>query len=243
MEITQMALEPHDAPASWAPVAILVRELRKPIGAIRSAISVMEAAKDLPGAMDRARRLVTRQIGQLSVLMDGLLEMDNLARGSLRLQRDWIDFVSEVQTAIEGCSWALEGFQQSVCLEVPDRPLYAYLDPMRLRQVLTNLLDNACEYAEAWGRVTVRIEQIGEEVVMSVSAKVAGSSPDRLAHGIDRFSLAGVGGESQSIRTGIGLAVVRELVQLHGGAVEAQCAGTTVVRWPLGRPRLLTQIP
>jgi len=148
---------PGDAAEPWAPVAILVRELRKPIGAIRSAMSVMESAANLPGAMDQARRLIGRQLGQLSVLVDDLVELESLARGTLRLRRDWIDLVAEVEAAVSACSWAFAGYNNSLCVQVPDRPVYGYFDPARLRQIVANLLDNACRHTPVFGRVSLRL--------------------------------------------------------------------------------------
>src|SRR5580765_6498400 len=89
---------------SWAPMAVLARQVRKPIQAIRDAISVMESAEKLQGAMGHARRIIGRQVGQLSILVDDVLELESLARGAIRLQRDWIDLVPEIEAAVSACS-------------------------------------------------------------------------------------------------------------------------------------------
>jgi len=234
--------------ASWAPVAIVARELRKPIGAIRSAMSVMESAAKLPGAMDQARRLIGRQVGELSVLVDDLLELESLARGTLRLRRDWIDLVPEVEAAVSGCSWAFAGHTHSLVLQVPDEPVYGYVDPSRLRQVIVNLLDNACRYTRVPGRVSLRLEHAAREAVVTVADDGPGISRDRLPHVFDFLHGSPSSTDEASIRPEIGLAVVRELVHLHGGSVEARSAGAGrgsafIVRWPLGYPLLLPQIP
>jgi two-component system, sensor histidine kinase len=97
-------------------LAIVAHELRSPIGAIRTAVGVMESAGALPGAMERARRLVARQIGQLFVLVEVLLDFGALARGTLIIRREWIDVVPEVEAAVESCSWAISGAGHSLSI-------------------------------------------------------------------------------------------------------------------------------
>jgi signal transduction histidine kinase len=219
------------SPDSWAPMAVLARQLSKPIQAIRDAISVMESAEKLPGAMGHARRLIGRQVRQLSILVDDVLQLESLARGTFRLQRDWIDLVPEAEAAVTACSWAVAGCQHSLCMQVPDMPVYGYVDPVRLRQVVTNLLDNVCKHMQVLGRVYLQLERVNEEAVLTIAHESAGRSSSEATIGPD-----------------IGLALVRELVQLHGGSIETRTADAgrgrgLIARLPLGCPRLLTQIP
>jgi signal transduction histidine kinase len=218
-------------PGSWAPMAVLARQLSKPIRAIRNAIGMLESAEELPDAMDHARRLIGTQLRQLSILVDDVLELESLARGTSQLQRDWIDLVPEVVAAVSACSWAVAGHQQSLCMQVPDVPVYGYVDPVKLRQVIANLIDNVCKHTHVLGRVSLLLERFGEEAVLTIAHESASISSSATTLGPD-----------------IGLALVRELVQMHGGLIEtrswgAGCGSAVVARLPLGCPLLLTQNP
>ena len=230
LETGSVETDMRHSPGSFAPMAVVARQLSKPIRAIRNAISVMESAEKLPGALDQARRLICRQVGQLSILVDDILELESLARGTFRLQRDWIDLVPEVEAAVSACSWAAAGYQHSLCMQVPNVPVYGYVDPVKLRQVVANLLDSICKHTQALGRVYLLLERVGEEAVLTIAHESAGISSSETTIGPD-----------------IGLALVRELVQMHGGSIETRSAGAgrgsaVVTRVPLGCPPLLTQI-
>lgn len=230
----------------WEPLASLARELQDSIGAIRGAVSIMECAEKLPGAMERARRVIGNHVGQLAVLMDDLIELESVARGTLKLRRDWIDLAAEVEAAVLACPWAFAGHQQALSLEVPDAPMYAYVDALRLRQVITNLLDSVCRDTRALGRVTVLMRRVGEEAILTVKENVADVASECLRNVRQPPTLHVSGSEAGTVRSEIGLALVRELVALHGGTVERRIAGSTiafVVRWPLGSRPLLTAIP
>jgi signal transduction histidine kinase len=219
-------------------LAIVAHELRSPIGAIRTAVGVMESAGTPPCAMERALRLVARQIGQLSVLVDDLLDFGALARGTLIIRRKWIDVVPEVEAAVESCSWAVSSAGHSLCLQVPHTQLHAHVDPARLRQVVTNLLDNACKYTRAFGRIHVTLKGEGDHVELRVQDNGAGIASDHLPYVFDLFTRSTGAPGSSTRGLGIGLAVVREIVQLHEGAIEARSDGlgfgsTFVVRLPV----------
>lgn len=227
----------------WEPLATLARELQGSIGAIRGAVNVMECAEKLPGAMERARRVIGRHVGELAVLMDDLIELESVARGTFELRRTWIDLAGEVDAAVVACSWAFAGHQQSLSLEMPDEPMYAYVDPLRLRQVITNLLDSVCRHAQALGRVTVLVRRVGEDAILTVKENAAEVASDCLGNVRNPATLCESGSEQDTVRSEIGLALVRELVALHGGTVETRSAGSAsafVVRWPLGSQPLLS---
>jgi len=225
------------------PLAILAHELRNPIGAIRNAVSVMESAGKLPGAMDQARRLIARQVGQLSVLVEDLLDLASFSRGTLVLRRNWIDVVKEVEAAVEACSWSLGASGHALCVEVPNGPLHAYVDGPRLRQVITNLLDNACKYTRHHGRIRLTLELADGCAVVSVEDNGTGIASDRLPFVFDLFTRSCELRENPSRGLGVGLALVREIVELHGGCVEARSNGLDrgsafVVRLPVLDPMM-----
>ena len=220
------------------PLAILAHELRNPIGAIRNAITVLESAEKLPGAMDQARRLIARQVGQLSVLVEDMLDLASFSRGTLSLRRQRIDLVQEVEAAVESCSWSLTASGHALCVEMPDAPLPAFIDGPRLRQVVTNLLDNACKYTRPYGRIRLSLEVVGSCAIVCVEDNGTGIPSDRLPHVFDLFMRSSGRCGSPPRGLGIGLALVREIVELHGGAVEARsngvdCGSAFVVRLPV----------
>ncbi len=222
-------------------LAILAHELRTPIGAIRNAVAVMESAGALPGAMEQARRLVARQVGQLSVLVEDLLDFAALARGTMLLRREWINVVPEVEAAVESCAWALARAGHSLCVQVPHAQVHAHVDPARLRQVITNLLDNACKYTQAFGRIHVVLGSDSEHVELRVQDNGAGIASDQLPYVFDLFTRSSGVAEGSARGLGIGLALVREIVHLHEGAIEARSDGlqlgsTFVVRLPVRCP-------
>jgi signal transduction histidine kinase len=212
-------------PYAREPLAILAHELRTPIGAIRNAVSIMEAARTLPGAVERAREVIARQIGQLSVLVEDLLDVSNVSRGTLSLHRQSIDVVPEIHAAIDSCAWVFSRCAQNLVAQLPDAPLLAYVDGIRLRQVVINLLDNACKYTPAHGRIELQLYRADAELVVRVNDNGSGIAPDRLPYVFDLYTRAcqDVAGSPRGL--GIGLALVREIVRLHGGHVEARSDG------------------
>lgn len=230
------------------PLAVLAHELRNPIGAIRNAVILMESAGRLPGAMDQARRLIARQAGQLSVLVEDLLDLASFARGTLSLRRQWMDIVEEVEAAVESCAWALTGAGHSLCVDLPNAPLFAYIDGARLRQVITNLLDNACKYTPNFGRVRLTVERVEDDAVFCVEDNGVGIASDRLPYVFDLFVRSEGGLEASARGLGVGLALVRKIAELHGGEALATsrglgCGSIFVVRWPLSPSSVLEQQP
>jgi two-component system CheB/CheR fusion protein len=208
----------------------------------------MESAGKLPGAMEQARRLIARQAGQLSVLVEGLLDLASFARGTLSLRREWVDVVLEVEAAVESCAWAIAGCGRTFCLDVPDAPLHAYVDGVRLRQVITNLLDNACKYTPAFGRIRLSLERTGDCAVFIVEDNGKGIEHERLPYVFDLFMRSESGCESPPRGLGVGLTLVREIAELHGGEVQARsgglgCGSAFVVRLPVCPPSSLVREP
>ena len=206
-------------------VAIVAHELRNPIGAIRNAVSLMESAGKHPDAMEQARRVIARQVGQLSVLVEDLLELPSLARAELRVNREWIDVVPEVEAAVESCAWGVKAGGHTLRLHLPRSPQYAYVDGPRIRQAVTNLLDNACKYTKPFGRIEVALEAVGGLAVFTVKDNGSGIARDRLPHVFDLFE-RGSRRYAGAVRgLGVGLALVREIARQHGGDVSATSSG------------------
>jgi signal transduction histidine kinase len=229
------------------PLVNLAHELRSPIGAIRTAVDVMESAGSLPGAMARARRIVAAQVEQLSDLVENLVDLAALARGSVNVREEWIDVLPQIDAAVESCSWLLADSTHSLSREMPDAPLYAYVDAMRVRQVVTNLIYNACKHTRLGGKIRLSVETVGGHLELRVEDDGEGIGSDQLPHVFDLFTRSGTL-ESWTPGMDIGLALVREIAELHGGSVDARSAGpgagsTLIVRFPASRPTTPSRRP
>jgi signal transduction histidine kinase len=204
----------------------------------------MESADKLPGAMAQVRRVIAKHVGQLSVLIEDLVDLANLARGTLSLQREWLDVVQEVEATVESCSWVLTRCGHTMCLEMPAVPLLGYVDGMRLRQVITHLLDNACKHTPSFGRIRLTLHETGGNAILTVEDNGAGIAPEQLPYIFDLSTGSARGSKDPRVGLGVGLALVREIVEQHGGQVEASSAGpgcgsAFVVRLPIFIPASL----
>ncbi len=219
-------------------IVIVAHELRNPIGAIRNAVTIMESAADVPCVMEQARRLIARQVSQLAVLVEGLLDMPEFVRSGLSVRRETIDLVSEAQAAVESCAWAIRAAGHSLCVEMPESPIYARADGARLRQVITNLLDNACKYTKTPGRIRFALQLTDHQAVFTVEDNGAGIARESLPKVFELFQRSALAPGDPVRGFGIGLALVREIVRQHGGEVAVTSAGpgrgsTFVVRLPV----------
>jgi signal transduction histidine kinase len=220
------------------PLAIVAHELRTPVGAIRNALSILETAPALPGALLRAQQLIARQVEQLAVLIDDLLDVASAARGTLAVRRRSIDVVPEVQAAIESCAWRIDRSGHRLVTQLEPPSLIAYVDGVRLRQVIINLLDNACKYTQSAGCIALKLSTAEPHLVICVEDNGYGIRSDRLPYVFDLFSRGCEDEADAPPGLGVGLALVREIVALHDGVVEARsdgpgCGSAFIVRLPL----------
>jgi signal transduction histidine kinase len=235
-ESLNSSIEHEDSSGGGDPLAILADELCKPIRAIRNAVTILESAGMLPGAMDRAHRVIIREIGQLSVLVGHLGDVAALAQGALRIRQEWIDVVPEVLEAVQSSAELLTDNGHSLSVGVPERPVYAYIDGPRLRQVITNLLHDACRHAAPFARIDLSFEADDCGLEVQVAGRpVAGG---RLPQAPDVFTCPHTSFHVAARSIGLGLSLVREIVALHGGVVGLQrdnlgARWTFIVRLPI----------
>jgi signal transduction histidine kinase/two-component SAPR family response regulator len=203
-------------------LAMLGHELRNPLAPILTALQLMRLRGGT--ALQHERTIIERQTRHLVRLVDDLLDVSRIARGKIELRRERLDIADAVAKAIEMASPLLEERQHRLAVSVP-RGLFVTADPARLAQVVANLLTNAAKYTDAGGRVTVKGSSDGETVTLSVADTGVGIEPAMLPRVFDMFAQ-----ERQTLdRTGgglgLGLTIVRNMVQLHGGSVEARSDG------------------
>jgi len=206
-------------------LALLAHELRNPLAPIRYAL----AANRKPGRTAEQRRqaeeVVERQVAHMSRLLDDLLDVSRITRGTLELKRTSTELTSVIGAAIETARPALDVKHHTLTVDLPAEPVRLEADAVRLAQVFSNLLLNAAKYTDAGGRIQLRARQEQQLVVISISDNGIGISADMLPRVFDMFSQSRAALERAEGGMGVGLALVRGLVTLHRGAVEARSGG------------------
>jgi PAS domain S-box-containing protein len=208
-------------------LAMLAHELRSPLAPISNGLHILKLPAVDPGLSARARDMMERQINNLTRIVDDLLEVSRLTRGRIELRVERLDLARLVRDAVEDRRADFERAGLTVELGVPDVPAWVAGDPTRLTQVLDNLLDNARKFTSPGGRVTVGVEQDGSarRAALTVTDTGAGIDPELLPWLFDAFSQADRSLDRSQGGLGLGLALVKGLVELHGGQVRANSAG------------------
>jgi signal transduction histidine kinase len=208
-------------------LAVLGHELRNPLAPLRNALEVLRLRGSDPATVEWLRGVLERQVGHLTRLVDDLLEISRMARGKITLQRRRLDLAALVGDTVEDHRRALEGADLGVALERPPDPVWVEADPTRLTQVVGNLLTNAGKFTDRGGRVTVRVaaEPGPGRAVVAVRDTGIGIEPEMLPRVFDPFAQADPGLDRDRGGLGLGLALVKGLVRLHGGGVQAASAG------------------
>jgi PAS domain S-box-containing protein len=219
-------------------LATLAHELRNPLAPISNAVHLMRRP-DGRRVTDRLMGIVERQVHQIVKLVDDLLEISRITRGKIELDRQPVRLADAVQDAVETSRPLVERARHQLSVTLPDEALTLCADSVRLTQVLSNLINNAAKYTEAGGHIWLDAEREGDGVAIRVRDNGLGIQENQLPRVFDMFAQAQQPGEiSGSDGLGIGLAIVRKLVEMHGGTVEAHSPGLRqgsefVVRLPL----------
>jgi PAS domain S-box-containing protein len=204
-------------------LAMLGHELRNPLSPIVTALQLMKLQG--PEESERARAVIERQVTHLTRLVDDLLDVSRIARGKVELKADLVEVSEIVAKAIEMASPLLEQRNHTLAVQVPRRGLLVDADITRLSQVLSNLLTNAAKYTPSGGHITIRGEAVGDEVVVHVRDTGIGITPDVLPHIFDLFVQERQAIDRAQGGLGIGLTIVRNLVERHGGTVQVASDG------------------
>ena len=206
-------------------LAILAHELRNPLAPIGNAVEIMRLSGEDPRPMAAARAMVERQLGQLVRLVDDLLDVSRISRGKIELRKTRLEIGPIVQQSVESVTPLLGSLQHRLELDLPTQPVWVMADPARLAQVLGNLLNNACKFTDAGGMLRLGVREEDGQVVIRVRDNGIGIAPEQLPQVFDLFVQADTSLERQGSGLGIGLTLVKELVQLHGGSVSVHSAG------------------
>jgi PAS domain S-box-containing protein len=222
-------------------IATLSHELRNPLAPIRNAVALLQQVESSDPAVDGIRSLLDRQVRQLTRLIDDLLDAARVSRNQLELRRQRVDLAEVVRSALESSLPVIEEAGHALEMELPDGPVPLYADPTRLAQVLTNLLNNAAKYTPRGGRIALAATTGDGEVTLSVRDSGIGIAPEDLPRVFELFAQVSTPLDQPDRGLGIGLALVRALVELHGGKVEVESEGLGRgsefrVRLPLAGP-------
>jgi PAS domain S-box-containing protein len=221
-------------------LALLAHELRNPLAPIRNALYIMGQPEASAANATRAREIAERQVQHMSRLLDDLIDVARVSRGGMELRRELLDVDVAVASAVEAVRPLIQDQRHQITVAVPPRTLWVDADPARLEQVLINLLTNAVKYTDPGGHIWVTAGSEGNEVVLRVRDSGIGIDPVMLPRIFELFVQAerrmdrAVGG------VGIGLSLVKKLVELHGGTAQAFSAGLgkgteLVVRLPAAK--------
>ena len=201
-------------------LALLGHELRNPLAPIQTALELMR----LRGEASREQSMLERHVGYLVRLVDDLLDVSRLTRGTIELRRRLVALTGVVQAAVDAASPLLEQREHQLAIDVPD-DLVVDVDPERMAQVVANLLTNAAKYSSPGSSIEVRALAAEGRVRLSVADEGIGMDADLAARAFDSFVQHGQAIDRSSGGLGLGLAIVRSLVELHGGSVEVRSDG------------------
>jgi PAS domain S-box-containing protein len=206
-------------------LATLAHELRNPLAPIRQAALISKA----PDATEAQKRwshdVISRQVHHMSLLLDDLLDVSRVTRGTLELRTEMTELLAVVDAAVETARPLIDAKRHRFSIELPSDPVVFAADPLRLAQVLSNLLTNAAKYTDPAGEIRLRATADAEHVTISVSDTGIGMSAEALSRVFAMFSQIQSGQDRSEGGLGIGLALARGLVELHGGVIEARSAG------------------
>jgi two-component system CheB/CheR fusion protein len=211
-------------------IAVLSHELRNPLAAIGSAAQALQLGALKAKVRTRASQIVLRQTNVMRLLLDDLLDVSRLRLGKLALTLQPVPIGTVVNMALESSRGTIEGAGQHLTVGIPDRTLLVDADPMRLAQVLSNLLGNAAKYTPGGGHIELKAEVRGDSLALSVTDDGAGMSPETVGSMFEMFwqrSIADQAEQAERGRSGlgIGLALARSLVALHDGTISGASDG------------------
>jgi len=206
-------------------LATLAHELRNPLAPIRNGLQVMKLAKNNAEAIEHSRAMMERQLAQMIRLIDDLLDVSRISRGKVELKRERVDLAKVVQQAVENSRPLIEQGGHELVVDVSPDPIYVDADVTRLAQVYANLLNNAAKYTEPGGHIRLTVERTGSDAVVTVGDNGVGIAAHMLPKVFELFTQVDRSLEKSQGGLGIGLSLVKGLVEMHGGSVEARSDG------------------
>jgi signal transduction histidine kinase len=206
-------------------LATLAHELRNPLSPIRNGLDILRASPTAPQA-EEIRDMMDRQLSHLVRLVDDLLDVSRVSQGKVELRKERIALSELIKTAVEASNPLIIAGRHELILDLPDEEVWLDADLTRLSQVVSNLLNNAAKYTPEGGKIVLSAAGDGDEVAIAVSDNGIGIPADMLPRVFDLFTQVRDNLDRSHGGLGIGLALVKQLVEMHGGSIAAQSAGS-----------------
>jgi len=228
-------------------LATLAHELRNPLAPMSNMLEVLKRAEGDSEILQRAHETIERQLDQMVRLVDDLLDLNRITHDRLELRRGEVELSSVIQQAVEVARPLLDSAGHALMVDLPDEPIYLNADRARLAQVFGNLLNNSAKYTKAEGVISLTARRDGDSVVVTVKDNGAGIPADKLDSIFDMFMQVDSTSDRSQGGLGIGLTLVKRLVEMHGGTIEPRSDGEGlgsefVVRLPvLAQPMTTAQ--
>lgn len=206
-------------------IATLAHELRNPLAPIRNAVAILRKKAPADPQLAWCRDVIDRQVGQMTYLLDDLLDVSRITRDKLILRIKRVELTAVIEQAVEIARPLIDARDHALTLELPPEPVLLDGDPMRLAQIFSNLLTNAAKYSDKGTLIRLNAVRSGNEIVVSVKDRGIGIVAENLPRVFEMFNQAQTALNRSHGGLGIGLALVRKLVEMHGGIVVAHSAG------------------
>jgi len=206
-------------------IAMLAHELRNPLAPIRSAVTVMAKAPHDTATVEAMRQTIERQSAQLARIVDDMIDIARITKGSLVIEHEPVELAEVVRRAIETAAPGIEAARHALEVELPEKPLVVHGDRYRLTQLLSNLLNNAARYTPSGGRVWLRATTQNGHAVLTVTDTGRGIEPQVMDRIFDMFVQGRTPLERVGGGLGIGLALARRIAELHGGTLQGRSEG------------------
>jgi PAS domain S-box-containing protein len=229
-------------------LAMLAHELRNPLAPIRNSLNILRLMSQSDPAVEQVGQMMERQVNHMVRLVDDLLEVSRITRGKIELRLELVEVAGVVRSAVETSQPLISAAGHQLAVSIPPEPLTVHADPVRLSQVISNLLNNSAKYTETGGQIWLTVRREDDHVAISVRDTGIGIAPEMLPNvfqlftQVDRDSARAQGG------LGIGLTLVKSLTEMHGGEVHAHSAGPGqgsefVIRLPLAAQQAGAETP
>src|SRR5499433_3130434 len=220
-------------------LALLAHELRNPLAPLTNALQILREPTAAPPLLDRARDVMNRQVQNMARMVDDLLDVSRIAQGRIDIRKEPVNLTAIVERAVESARSDVQAREQEFVVSMPDRPVIPDADPLRLEQVLGNLLSNASKFSQQGRRIWLTVDEPADaHVTIRVRDEGIGIAPEHLPQVFQQFMQVDSSLSRATGGLGIGLSIVRHLARLHGGTVEASSNGLGqgsefVVRLPM----------
>jgi len=229
-------------------LGMLAHELRNPLAPIRNAVRLLQLADPNEELRRPATEMIERQVAHMVRLVDDLLDVSRMSLGTIALRLERIELVAVITQAVEAAQQLCDTSGQEFTVSMPREVMYLNADPTRVTQIVTNLLVNACKFTDRRGRISLTVEREGMDAVIRVRDSGIGIAAEQLPRVFEMFMQVDTSGERSQSSLGIGLTLVKMLVELHGGTVGADSRGIGhgsefVVRLPTVTPPSTTPAP